>query len=151
MQLTTFQPAEIYDENGALIRAGSWGPEKPFWDGHGRGVYDYIANNFEALWNGVGGAASSASTATTMAALAEAKLAEALQAKADAMAAKQAAEDAKTAALAAKADAELAASQAAEIVTPDGLAARVLALEGLPHYAYDNEGHLNFYYGRTVE
>ena len=151
MELTTYQPPEIYNSLGDLIRAGSWGPGMPFFDDNGRGMYDYIANNFEALWNGVGGAAESASTATAMAALATAKLADALQAKLDAIAAKEAAIDAKTAALAAKEAAVLAASQAAEITTPDGLAARVLALEGLPHYAYDNEGHLIFVYGREVE
>lgn len=150
MELTVYQPPEIYDNNGQLIRSGAFGPNTPFYDPNGRGVYDYLVNNMEDLRNGVGGAAESASTATTQAALAAAKLAEALQAKDDAVAAKTAAQDAKTAALAAKADAELAASQAAAIVTPDGLAGRVIALEGAPHYGYDQDGHLIFYYGREV-
>lgn len=150
MELTTYQPPEIYNSLGELIRAGSWGPGMPFFNDDGMGMYDYIANNFEALWNGVGGAAESASTATTMAALAAARLADALQAKLDAIAAKEAAIDAKTAALQAKADAEAAAAQAAAITTPEGLAARVLALENAPHYGYDNDGHLMFYYGREV-
>lgn len=150
MELTTYQLPEIYDGNGQLIRQGAFGPSTPFYDPHGRGVYDYLVNNMENLRNGVGGAAESASIATTQAALAAAKLAEALQAKADAETAKTAALDAKAAALAAKADAEMAASQAAAIVTPDGLAARVIALESAPHYGYDAQGHLCFYYGREV-
>lgn len=149
MELTVYQPPEIYD-GGQLIRAGAFGPNTPFYDPNGRGMYDYLVNNLEDLRNGVGGAALSASTATTQAALATAKAAEALQVVEDITAAKEAALDAKDAAIQAKTDAETAAAQAAAITTPDGLAGRVLALEGAPHYGYDQEGHLCFYYGREV-
>ena len=143
MEFTSYQPPEIYGNEGQLIRQGVFGPNTPFYDPNGRGVYDYIVNNLEALQNGVGGAALSASTATTQAALADAKAAEALAAKAEALAAKDAA-------LAAQTGAETALAQAAAIVTPDGLADRVIALEAAPHYGYDQEGHLRFYYGREV-
>lgn len=150
MELTVYQPPEIYDNNGQLIRAGAFGPNTPFYDPNGRGMYDYLVNNLEDLRNGVGGAALSASTATTQAALATAKAAEALQVVEDITVAKDAALDAKDAAIQAKTDAETAAAQAAAITTPDGLAGRVLALEGAPHYGYDQDGHLCFYYGREV-
>ena len=149
MELTVYQPPEIYD-GGQLIRAGAFGPNTPFYDPNGRGMYDYLVNNLEDLQNGVGGAALSASTATTQAALATAKAAEALQVVEDITAAKEAALDAKDAAIQAKTDAETAAVQAAAITTPDGLAGRVLALEDAPHYGYDQDGHLCFYYGREV-
>lgn len=147
MELTTYQPPEIYDSSGVKIRAGTFGPNTPFYDDRGHGVYDYLVNNMEHIQNSVGGAAASASTATAQAAVAEAKANEALSAKTAALQAKVDAVDAKTAALQAKAAAELAASQAAAIVTPDGLAARVLALEGAPHFFFDNDGHLYFHYG----
>lgn len=150
MELTVYQPPEIYDNDGQLIRAGAFGPNTPFYDPNGRGMYDYLVNNLEDLRNGVGGAALSASTATTQAALATAKAAEALQVVEDITAAKEAALDAKDAAIQAKTDAETAAAQAAAITTPDGLAGRVLALEDAPHYGYDQDGHLCFYYGREV-
>ncbi len=150
MELTVYQPPEIYDNDGQLIRAGAFGPNTPFYDPNGRGMYDYLVNNLEDLQNGVGGAALSASTATTQAALATAKAAEALQVVEDITAAKEAALDAKDAAIQAKTDAETAAAQAAAITTPDGLAGRVLALEDAPHYGYDQDGHLCFYYGREV-
>lgn len=150
MEFTVYQPPEIYDNNGQLIRAGAFGPSTPFYDPNGRGIYDYLVNNMEDLRNGVGGAAESASTATTQAALATAKLNDALQAKADAIAAKNAAVEAKNAAVQAKTDAETALSQAAAIVTPEGLASRVVALEDAPHFAYNESGHLLFYYGREV-
>ena len=150
MEFTVYQLPEIYGNDGQLIRQGVFGPNTPFYDPNGRGVYDYLVNNLEDLRNGVGGAAESASTAITQAALATAKLAEAMQARDDAIAASQAAADAKAAALAAQSAAELAASQAAAIVTPDGLAGRVIALESTPHYGYDQDGHLRFYYGREV-
>lgn len=150
MELTGYQNPEIYDGNGNLIRSGAFGPNTPLTDPHGRGLYDYLVNNIENLKDGVGGAAMSASTATTQAALATAKAAEALQVVEDITAAKDAALDAKEAAMQAKTDAETAAAQAAAITTPDGLAGRVLALEGAPHYGYDQEGHLCFYYGREV-
>ena len=133
MELTRYQPPEIYGDEGELIRSGSWGPGLPLFSEDGKALYDYIANNFEALQNGVGGAADSASTATTQAALAVAKTNEALSAQ--------------TAAEAAKTAAQQAAEQAAEISTPDGLAARVVALENQPHFYYDNDGHLMFCYG----
>ena len=143
MEFTSYQPPEIYGNEGQLIRQGVFGPNTPFYDPNGRGVYDYLVNNMEALQNGVGGAALSASTATTQAALADAKAAEALAAKDATLAAKDAA-------LAAQTGAETALAQAAAIVTPDGLADRVIALEAAPHYGYDQEGHLRFYYGREV-
>lgn len=149
MEFTTYQPPEIYDDQGEVIRAGAFGPNTPFYDGKGTGVYDYIVNNMEHLQNGVGGAAQSASTATTQAALATAKANEALELKAEAVQAKNDAISAKEAAQLAQEAAELAASQAAGITTPDGLSARVLALENAPHYFYDNEGHLCFHYGST--
>ncbi len=150
MQFTTYQPPEIYNESGELIRSGSWGPETPFYDGQGKGVYDYIANNLESLQNGVGGAAESASTATTQAALATAKLAEILSQASSITDMLEDAEDARDAALQAKTDAETALSQAQSIATPDGLAARVTALENGPHFAYNESGNLLFYYGREV-
>ena len=150
MEFTSYQPPEIYGSEGQVIRQGVFGINTPFYDPNGRGVYDYIVNNLEALQNGVGGAALSASTATTQAALADAKAAEALAAKAEALAAKAEALAAKDAALAAQTGAETALAQAAAIVTPDGLADRVIALEAAPHYGYDQEGHLRFYYGREV-
>ena len=133
MEFTSYQPPEIYGNEGQLIRQGVFGPNTPFYDPNGRGVYDYIVNNLEALQNGVGGAALSASTATTQAALADAKAAEALAAK--------------DAALAAQTGAETALAQAAAIATPDGLAARVLDIENAPHYFYDANGHLCLHYG----
>ena len=140
MEFTSYQPPEIYGNEGQLIRQGVFGPNTPFYDPNGRGVYDYIVNNLEALQNGVGGAALSASTATTQAALADAKAAEALAAKDAALAAKDAA-------LAAQTGAETALAQAAAIATPDGLAARVLDIENAPHYFYDANGHLCLHYG----
>ena len=147
MEFTSYQPPEIYGNEGQLIRQGVFGPNTPFYDPNGRGVYDYIVNNLEALQNGVGGAALSASTATTQAALADAKAAEALAAKDAALAAKDAALAAKDAALAAQTGAETALAQAAAIATPDGLAARVLDIENAPHYFYDANGHLCLHYG----
>ena len=147
MELTRYQPPEIYGSDGSLIRSGSWGPELPLFSDDGKALYDYIANNFEALQNGVGGAADSASAATTQAALATAKTNEALSAQAAAEAALAQALAAQTAAEAAKTAAQTAANQAAGISTPDGLAARVLALENQPHFYYNNEGHLMFCYG----
>ena len=72
MEFTSYQPPEIYGNDGQLIRQGAFGPNTPFYDPNGRGMY---------------AAAASASAAQT------------------------------------------AAGQAAAITTPDGLAARVLALE----------------------
>ncbi len=150
MEFTVYQPPEIYNNQGELIRSGAFGPGTPFYDGQGTGVYDYIANNMEHLQNGVGGAAQSASTATTQAELATAKLAEILSQAVDIATMLEDAEDARDAALQAQTAAESAASQAAAISTPDGLAARVLALENAPHYFYDADGHLNFWYGVNV-
>lgn len=147
MELTRYQPPEIYGDDGELIRSGSWGPGLPLFSEDGKALYDYIANNFEALQNGVGGAADSASTATTQAALAVAKTNEALSAQEATEAALEQALAAQTAAEAAKVAAQAAASQAAEISTPEGLAARVVALENQPHFYYNNEGHLMFCYG----
>lgn len=150
MEFTTYQMPEIYDGNGDLIRPGAFGPNTPFYDGKGTGIYDYLVNNMEHLQNGVGGAAQSASTATTQAELAVAKANEIAAMQTDIATAKQAAIDARDAALQAKTDAQTAAGQAAGITTPDGLAARVLALENAPHFAYNSSGHLLFYYGREV-
>ena len=124
MEFTTYQLPEIYDNNGQLIRQGAFGPNTPFYDLNGRGMYDYLVNNLEALQNGVGGAATSASTATTKANEAAAKASEAAASAAAAAASATAAAGSATAA-------QTAAGQAAGIVTPDGLAARVLALENL--------------------
>ena len=124
MEFTTYQLPEIYDNNGQLIRQGAFGPNTPFYDPNGRGMYDYLVNNLEALQNGVGGAATSASTATTKANEAAAKASEAAASAAAAAASATAAAGSATAA-------QTAAGQAAGIVTPDGLAARVLALENL--------------------
>ena len=147
MEFTVYQPPEIYGNDGQLIRQGAFGLNTPFYDPNGRGMYDYLVNNLEALQNGVGGAAQSASMATTKAALADAKAAEALAAKDAALAAKDAALAAKDAALAAQTGAETALAQAAAIATPDGLAARVLDIENAPHYFYDANGHLCLHYG----
>ena len=124
MEFTVYQLPEIYGNDGQLIRQGAFGPNTPFYDPNGRGMYDYLVNNLEALQNGVGGAALSASTATSKANEATAKANEAA-AKATAAAASA------SAAAASAAAAQTAAGQAAAITTPDGLAARVLALENL--------------------
>jgi len=47
---TTFQPGEIYNSSGALIRAGAFGPNTPFYKDDGNGVYDYIVNDLEFLY-----------------------------------------------------------------------------------------------------
>jgi len=151
MNFTVYQPGEVYDQNGDLIRSGSFGPSTPFFDGVGTGMYDYIVNNFEVLYNGVGGAAQNAADAKENADAAIAKAAEALSSASAAADSATAAADSATAAAAAKADAEAAAAAAAAISTPEGLAARVLALEGLPHYYYSQDGHLMFCYGSGVE
>ena len=117
MEFTVYQLPEIYGNDGQLIRQGAFGPNTPFYDPNGRGMYDYLVNNLEALQNGVGGAALSASTATAKANEATAK-------------ANEAATKA-TAAAASASAAQTAAGQAAAITTPDGLAARVLTLENL--------------------
>ena len=131
MEFTVYQLPEIYGNDGQLIRQGAFGPNTPFYDPNGRGMYDYLVNNLEALQNGVGGAALSASTATTKANEAAAKANEAAASAAAATAkANEAAASAAAAAGSATA-AQTAAGQAAGIVTPDGLAARVLALENL--------------------
>ena len=117
MEFTVYQLPEIYGNDGQLIRQGAFGPNTPFYDPNGRGMYDYLVNNLEALQNGVGGAALSASTATAKATEATAK-------------ANEAATKA-TAAAASASAAQTAAGQAAAITTPDGLAARVLTLENL--------------------
>ena len=124
MEFTVYQLPEIYGNDGQLIRQGAFGPNTPFYDPNGRGMYDYLVNNLEALQNGVGGAALSASTATSKANEATAKANEAA-AKATAAAASA------SAAAASAAAAQTAAGQAAAITTPDGLAARVLTLENL--------------------
>ena len=124
MEFTVYQLPEIYGNDGQLIRQGAFGPNTPFYDPNGRGMYDYLVNNLEALQNGVGGAALSASTATVKANEATAKANEAAT-KATAAAASA------SAAAASAAAAQTAAGQAAAITTPDGLAARVLALENL--------------------
>ena len=124
MEFTVYQLPEIYGNDGQLIRQGAFGPNTPFYDPNGRGMYDYLVNNLEALQNGVGGAALSASTATAKANEAAAK------ATAAAASASAAATSASAAAASASA-AQTAAGQAAAITTPDGLAARVLTLENL--------------------
>ena len=131
MEFTTYQLPEIYDNNGQLIRQGAFGPNTPFYDPNGRGMYDYLVNNLEALQNGVGGAATSASTATTKANEAAAKANEAAAKASEAAASAAAAAASATAAAGSATAAQTAAGQAAGIVTPDGLAARVLALENL--------------------
>ena len=110
-------------------------------------MYDYIVNNFEVLYNGVGGAAQNASDAQTAANQAVAKANEISSMLTDVTTLAQQAEDAKTAAIAAKEAAIEARDAATAITTPDGLSARVVALEGLPHFYYDNNGHLMFRYG----
>lgn len=131
MEFTTYQLPEIYDNNGQLIRQGAFGPNTPFYDPNGRGMYDYLVNNLEALQNGVGGAAMSASTATTKANEAVAKANEAAAKANEAAASAAAAAASATAAAGSATAAQTAAGQAAGIVTPDGLTARVLALENL--------------------
>lgn len=147
MELTTFQPPEIYDKNGDLIRSGAWGPNTPFFDGKGTGIYDYIANNLENLQNGVGGAAQNAADAKEASDNATAKSNEATARLAEIRLVLEDAIAAKNAALAAQAAAELAEAGAAAITTPEGLAARVLALEALPHFEYDANGNLYFCFG----
>ena len=49
MQPTVYQRPQLFDSNGNLIRSGAFGPETPFWNGVGTGVYDYLANNLEFL------------------------------------------------------------------------------------------------------
>lgn len=147
MNFTTYQPPEIYDVNGDLIRSGAFGPETPFYDGAGMGMYDYIVNNLEALYNGVGGAAQNASNAQTAANQAVAKANEASGILSSVTTLASQAVAAKEAAILAKEAAEAARDSATAITTPEGLAARVVALEALPHYYYDNNGHLMFHYG----
>ena len=131
MELTGYQNPEIYDGNGDLIRSGAFGPNTPLTDPHGRGLYDYLVNNIENLKEGVGGAAQSASTATQKANEATAKANVAAEKATEASAKASQAAAAQAAAEAAQAAAEQARDQAAGISTPDGLAARVLALENL--------------------
>lgn len=47
---TVFQPPELFDSSGNLIRPGAFGPNTPFFNDHGGGVYDYIANDLEFLY-----------------------------------------------------------------------------------------------------
>lgn len=131
MEFTVYQLPEIYGNDGQLIRQGAFGPNTPFYDPNGRGMYDYLVNNLEALQNGVGGAALSASTATAKANEATAKANEAATKATAAAASASAAAASATAAAASAAAAQTAAGQAAAITTPDGLAARVLTLENL--------------------
>lgn len=129
MQPTVYQKPEIRDSNDDIIQQGAFGKNTPLCNSNNTGWIDYVMNDLEALQGGVAGAADSASTATQKAQEAAVKANEALQAKTDAVTAKNEAITAKNLAIAAQEAAELAASQAAEITTPDGLAARVLALE----------------------
>ena len=149
MEPTIYQPGEIY-VNGQLYRAGAFGPNTPFWNDDGTGIYDYIVNDLEILYSGVGGAAENASKAQINATLAVAMAEEAMewaeeaaQSAAEAKAAQAAAEDAQAAA-------EDALERAAAIATPDGLAARVVALETAPHFEHDATGKLFFVYEEEV-
>lgn len=49
MQPTTYQPPQLFNTSGELIRDGAFGPETPFWNGVGTGMYDYLVNDLEYL------------------------------------------------------------------------------------------------------
>ena len=51
MTPTVYQDPQLFDGNGTLIRNGAFGPETPFCNETGTGVYDYLANDLEALKN----------------------------------------------------------------------------------------------------
>lgn len=46
---TVYQPPELYNSSGQIIRAGAFGPNTPFYKDTGDGVYDYLVNDLEYL------------------------------------------------------------------------------------------------------
>lgn len=49
MKPTTFQPPQLYGDNGELIQEGAYGQETPFVDDKGTGWSDYVNNNLVYL------------------------------------------------------------------------------------------------------
>lgn len=50
MTPTVFQPGQIFNGSGEMIRDGAFGPDTPFYNDTGDGVYDYFVNNLEFLY-----------------------------------------------------------------------------------------------------